>query len=222
MHNCKKVQKKLIDLAMSQNEQSQLPPAELENCPACREEFASLRNALRATKAVVQLAQPAESFWPAYNQRLRDRLERQAQTPDGWIPPPPDSSSRGRLRKLLTISIPVPLPVASALLVFFIFSVFFLLRARSPKDTGRILTPPSVVTRTIEVPVVQEKLITRVVYLKPPTAPGTVTSRRQDIANAVNYVPPEAPAETPQTLEGFKPANEAKLTIIKGSYPNEK
>jgi hypothetical protein len=221
MHNCKATKKSLIELAMSQTDQNQLPPAELENCAVCREEFASLRNALRATEAAIHLGQPAESFWLGYHERLRERLEREPQSSNGWLPPPPRFSLALWLRRAATASIPVPVPLLSASLVFILLTIFFLMQARPSSSAGPILTPPSVITKTIEVPVIQEKLVTRVIYRKLQTPPPDLTARERNRARVIDYPQPE-PSSTDQGLEGFKPANEAKLTIIKGSYQDEK
>lgn len=220
MHNCKATKKNLIELAMSPTDQNQLPPAELQNCSACREEFASLRNALRATEAAIYLGQPAESFWSGYHERLRGRLEREPRSPNGWLPPPPRFNLGLWLRRLVTASIPVPVPVISALFIFLIFSIFFMMHSRQSSDARPILTPPSVITRTIEVPVIQEKLVTRIVYRKVQAPPLSLTAREREAARVTDYQ--QSQALTDQGLEGFKPANEAKLTIIKGSYQNEK
>lgn len=220
MHSCKATKNSLIELAMSQPDQNKLPPAELENCPACREEFASLRNALRTTEAAIRLGQPAESFWPGYQERLRLRLEREPQSANGWLPPPPRFNLSLGLRRLVTASIPVPVPAILAAVVFLVFSIFFLMHSRQ-SSAVTILTPPSVITRTIEVPVIQEKLVTRVVYRRIQAPPPDLAARQPDSPNATVSRQPE-PSSTDQGLEGFKPANEAKLTIIKGSYRDEK
>lgn len=220
MHNCKVTKLDLIELAISQTDQSLLPPAELENCSACCEEFAVLRNALRVTEAAIDLAQPAENFWPGYHERLRERLERDAKV-SGRSLPRANPGLALRLRQLAATTIPVPVPVASALFIFLVSSIFFMMHSRQSSSAGPILTPPSLITRTIEVPVIQEKLITRIVYRKLQTTPHNLASRERHGAKAVDYQPPEPPVIV-QGLEGFKPANEARLTIIKGSYHDEK
>ena len=87
MHNCKATKDNLIELAMSRTDQDQAPAVEFENCPGCREEFASLRNTLRTTEAAIDLGQPAESFWPGYHERLRERLMREPRTSNGSASP---------------------------------------------------------------------------------------------------------------------------------------
>lgn len=221
MHNCKATKDELVELAMRRTHQDQAPTVEFENCPGCREEFASLRNTLRTTEAAIDLGQPAESFWPGYHERLRERLEREPQTSKGWLPPPPRFSLLLWLRRVATASIPVPVPVLSAVFVFLLFSIFFMMRSRPSSGARLILTPPSVITRTIEVPVIQEKLVTRVVYRKVQAPSRELIARARDGARATDYRQSDPPSMD-QSLEGFKPANDAKLTIIKGSYRDEK
>jgi hypothetical protein len=214
MHNCKATRKKLVDLALNQTEQRQVP-AEVGQCAGCREEFASLRNALRSTEATMLLSEPVENFWPGYRERLRARLETDTQPPAPVAP----GGLGPWLRRLANASISVPVPVALALLPVIGFSLFFMTYARPSSSVTSILTPASVITRTVEVPVVQEKLVTRVVYRNVRQAQrGPATPERVD--EAIDNQQMEPPAV--RTLEGFKPAHEAKLTIIKGSAPDEK
>jgi hypothetical protein len=63
---------------------------------------------------------------------------------------------------------------------------------------------------------VRERVVTRVVYRE--------RDRRQPSRANINAIAARSnePAETPISLVGFKPTNEVKLTIIKGSYRDEK
>jgi hypothetical protein len=221
MHNCKATKDELVELALSRTDQNQLPPVELENCPGCREEFASLRNTLRTTEAAIDLGQPAESFWPGYHERLRERLEREPQASKGWLPPPPQFNLWLWLRRVATTSIPVPVPAVAAVFVVLVFSIFLMMHSRQSPGAGPILTPPSVITRTIEVPVIQEKLVTRIVYRKVQAPSRELIGRERVDARATDYRQSEPPL-IDRGLEGFKPANDAKLTIIKGSYRDDK
>lgn len=215
MHNCKATRNKLVDLALKQTDQSQAP-AEFAHCAACREEFAALRNALRSTELTMLLSEPAENFWPGYHERLRARLENNTQPATSTAP----SGVGPWLRKLATASIPVPAPVALALLALVGSSLFFMIYARQSSGVTSIPTSTSVITKTIEVPVVQEKLVTRVVYRNVRQAQREpATPERGD--EAVDNQQTESPAPV-RSLEGFKPANEAKLTIIKGGEQDEK
>jgi hypothetical protein len=213
MHNCKANRETLSALALNPADQSQSLPAELETCATCREEYAALRNALRVADQSKQAALPAESFWPGYHARLRQHLEAgsQAEAASAF-----ENRPGTLLGNLFTSSVRVPVPLAAALLVFLGVSIVFALNSRRP--TGP--PPPIVVTKTVEVPVpqetVRERVVTRVVYRgrdrrqSPQASTNAIAARRNE------------PAESPISLVGFKPTNEIKLTIIKGSYRDEK
>lgn len=211
MHNCKADQDILIALALNLADQTQSLPAELDRCATCREEYTALRNLLRIVDQTKQSALPAENFWPGYQTRLRHRLK--TESPDGAASPAAVThiSLATLLRNLFSSSVRVPIPLAAALLVFIGGSFVFALNYRRP------LSPPTtiIVNRMVEVPVTQEKvrekIVTRFVYRE--------RDRRQSAsANAIARHK-ESTAETPISLVGFKPENEVKLTIIKGSYP---
>jgi hypothetical protein len=215
MHNCQANRERLIALALNPPDQTQPLPAEFETCATCREEFAALRNTLRIAGQAKQSALPTEDFWPGYRARLRQRLETGAQSPDA-SPAFEERPSRTWLGNLLTSSVRLPVPVAAALLIFLGVSLVFALNARRP-----IAAPqPFVATRTVEVLVpqetVRERVVTRVVYRERDrresagAKPNAIAARRNE------------PAEKPISLVGFKPTNEVKLTIIKGSYRDEK
>lgn len=214
MHNCKANREPLIALALNPPDQTQSLPAEFETCATCREEYAALRDFLRVAEQAKQSALPAESFWPSYRARLRQRLETGAQS--GVPSYAFENRPRTRLGNLFTSSVRVPVPVAVGLLLFLVVSFAFALNSRRPIKTPQ----PIVVTKTVEVPVpqetVRERVVTRVVYRE--------RDRRQTAGAKANTIAARRnePAETPISLVGFKPTNEVKLTIIKGSYRDEK
>ena len=222
MHNCKATRRVLVEATLNRgpSDQNQALAIELEQCAACREEYVSMRNTLRVTDQAIQFALPAESFWPEYEARLRRRLERDTQTFKHASPSP---AGKSWLRKLVRTSVPVPVPLASALSVFIVFSIFFTIRAQRSSSAVPAVAPPSVVTKTVEVPVVREKTVTRVVYRR---VPGDLRSQSSQPSPATSKTIIEQRKEFRVTasagLAGFKPANEAKLTIIKGSYRDEK
>jgi anti-sigma factor RsiW len=214
MHNCKANREALIALALKPPDRTQSLPAELETCATCREEYAALRNALRIADQTKQSTLPAENFWAGYQARLRQRLEAGSQSA---VPSPAfEKRPSARLRDLFTSSVRVPIPLAAALLLFLVASFAFALNSRRP------IAPPQpiVVTKTVAVSVpqetVRERVITRVVYRE--------RDRRQSSRANINAIAARRnePAETQISLVGFKPTNEVKLTIIKGSYRDEK
>src|SRR5262245_47718562 len=208
MHKCKDSKEAVMEAAL----QGRIPiPDELVACALCREEYDSLRGAMQTTNAALQLVQPTENFWVGYEARLRRRLANDEQ-----------SANRSRLstlasllQGLATTSVPVPVPVALAVFGLAVFSTFFLLYSRTISQATPAETPPTIVNRTIEVPLIQEKQVTRVIYRdrRSPrqTAPPTLGRDSTIVASRRG----ETPAT--QSLDGFTPVPEARLTLIKGN-----
>jgi anti-sigma factor RsiW len=220
MHNCKRTREDLFEMAVSKTprDRNGSLQAELERCEACREEYASLRNALRSADQAMQAALPAEDFWPAYHARLRQRLERDTSRshPAGQ---PLRASLWVRLRKFVTASITVPVPLAAGVFVLLILSALFTIFSRNALRAAPVASPPSVITKTVEVPVIREKPVT--VYVERNRRNARYAPRRKETErNALTTLARrERESNPPASLAGFKPANEVKLTIIKGSYP---
>jgi hypothetical protein len=80
--------------------------------------------------------------------------------------------------------------------------------------------------KTVEVPVIQEKVITRVVYVEKKDrkfGSGPNHLNRTSAPAGINSVAPsDLSNKTALSLVGFKPTDEVKLTIIKGSYKDQK
>ena len=253
MHNCRLTRNGLLDLAldeMSSAEAKQLL-AELNHCAACREEYASLRNAWRVSGQALQSALPTENFWPGYHARLQGKLIQHLQQANeqAWFSLQPVRQSlnsslwlriwiavvtqtvslRSIGRKLATTSVRVPVPVALALLFLFGISLFAL-RARGPVGPVNA-TPPDLVsrveTRVVQIPVIQEKVVTRMLYVgRKATRSRNEAYRlnREDLnaANRLAISRSEAAGKTAMSLVGFRPTDQIKLTIIRGSYQDEK
>jgi len=138
MHNCKIIRSSLTDLALDEI-QPQLKTqllAELKDCSACHEEFASIRNALRVSRQALRSTLPAESFWSGYHDRLINRIE-------NYAPLTPRVPWRSRIwlavRKLSTASVRVPVPVGAAALVLLLGALsFFAWHSRRP-----VIAPPA-------------------------------------------------------------------------------
>jgi hypothetical protein len=217
MHNCKANRETLIAFALNPSDQTESLPAELETCATCREEYASLRSALRIVDQAKQNALPGESFWPGYQVRLRQHLETRSQ-PAAPVVVEPRINLGAQLRNLFLTSIRVPVPLAAALLIFFGASLFFALNSRR----SVVAATPIVLTKTVEVPVPQEttrdRVVTRVVYRDRDRGPEVNAK-----VNATASRQPTTPAaEAPISLVGFKPTSEINLTVFKGSYRDDK
>ncbi len=209
MHDCKATRERLNELVGS-GEDAQLL-TELRQCEACNGEYASLRRTLRLADQAIRAAAPADDFWPAYHARLRQSLENVSK-----VGAPSQSAERSSvlasLLAFFTASVRVPVPIAAILLLMLGATVVFGLRARRSPVT----TPPVIVTKTVEVPVIHEKTVTQVVYR---------TRERREVASRnanENLIAPRQNEPTLVSLSGFTPTSEVKVTIIKGSYQDEK
>ena len=233
MHNCKLTKDDLIDFALgevSPGRTSELL-AELNDCAACRAEYATLKNTLRVSEQAFRSTLPAEEFWPGYHARLQGKLIQRLQEDVEQASSSVHSSRLSfssrlwiGLRKMGTASVRVPVPAALAIMLL-VGVLLFSQRSRGQAT----VTPPTplvaVETKTVEVPVIQERVVTRVVYVEKKGrrhkgAAGSLVSpgRNMAIANAAS----ESSGKTAMSLVGFKPTDEVKLTIIKGSYRDEK
>jgi hypothetical protein len=163
-------------------------------------------------------------------------------TSTGWLPPStyPNgrstpstarlSSRAAQLRRALatTWRVPAPAVIAAALLLACV-SIFAM---RATHEPAAVESPPgsnlAVEVRTVEVPVVREKIVTRTVYVA--RGEGSRTDRatrvvRSEEARNADRVRVNEDAKSPagaDTLAGFRPASDAKLRVIKGSYANDK
>ena len=209
MHDCKATREKLNELAGS-GEDAQLLN-ELRQCEACNGEYASLRSTLRLADQAIRAAAPADDFWPAYHARLRQSLESVSKV-DAPSRPAERSGVPASLLAFFTASVRVPVPIAAILLLVLGATIVFALRSRRSPVT----VPPIIVTKTVEVPVVHEKTVTQVVYRDRDRC--QVASRKA----SANLMVQRQNERAPVSLSGFTPTNEVKLTIIKGSYQDEK
>lgn len=203
MHNCKKTRERLTELLLDGVDPRAVLAKELRECTECREEFGGLSETLRVTSRLLETATPPASYWPGYHARLKERL-RAAQQPR-VAPGQYHVESRPWLTRFVFASIRVPVPVGLALIAIvglaFVFSI-------------RVPAVPSIVYVPTEVPVVQERerVVTQIVYRERPSTPKQ--------SKAARVVPKTE--STVATLQGFTPAEEVKLTVIKGGSPNEK
>jgi hypothetical protein len=236
MHNCKETRELFTELLLDGIEfrSDQAISAELSRCAECRSEFETLSATLRMTNRVSELAAPAEDYWPAYHSKLRQGLVN-AQTPTtsraeaqrhkdelGPLFEPLRPGAGNLLIRLLKTSVPVPLPLAFALIVLAALLVPFAIHAArkdvEPSNTTTIVRVP------VEVPVVQEKIVTQVVYRDRRTV-VRVTKRATEASRAESTFAKSQKSRieaVPPSFAGFKPSDEVKLTVIKGGVPNEK
>ena len=200
MHNCKKTRERFTELLLDGSDPRAVLAKELRECAECREEFGELSDTLRVTSRLIETATPPESYWPGYHARLKERL-RAAQQPH-VAPGQYHVDTRSWLTRFFFASIRVPAPVGLALIAIFGLAFVFLFRVPEAEI--------SVVHVPVEVPVTREHTIERIVY----------RDRQPKKSRRTQLTPPND--ATVATLKGFEPAEEVKLTVIKGGSANEK
>jgi hypothetical protein len=125
------------------------------------------------------------------------------------------SHERTLFARFFGSSIRIPVPVGLALIFLFAVALLFATRVSQKEVT---VTQKVSVPVPYEVPVVQEKIVTRVLYR------DRITRRteRPTVDSAVAKSVKNQNEARPAALIGFKPLDEVKLTVIKGGSPNEK
>lgn len=223
MHNCKETREQLTELLLDGDGRAE---GVLDHCEECRAEFEALAATLRMTARVRETVMPTEDYWTGYHAQLQSKLEgfqakaqrlRHEKTQREELKPGLGfifASLRQPLRLCVkTFLRPVPVPLGIAVLAIGLVLALFAIRsARQPQA-------PIVVQVPVEVPTIQEKVVTQVVYRdrwrvsKPSKRVVSDPTTENIFARS---------REIPGTLSGFKPTDEVKLTVIKGGSPNEK
>ena len=220
MHNCTETKERLIELVL---DGGSAETSELNACAECRAEFEALNMTLRMTSRLSETATPAESYWSGYHARLREKL---ATTPN-----PSHAEKQRRKEKLgplfetmrlcVRTQVRVPLPLALAVIIACLaLGVFAFRRAEQP-----VAQAPLVVQVPVQVPpVVREKVVTRVVYRDRRSSSRNSRRAINEAQTESTFAKSRKPAtdEIPASLNGFKPTDEIKLTVIKGGSPYEK
>jgi anti-sigma factor RsiW len=226
MHNCRLTRNRLLDLTLDEVAPAEAKQIlqELDDCPACQEEYATLRNTLHVSVQALRSALPNEDFWPGHHTRLQVSLM------SNLSPVQPMRSSLSvrvwiGLRKMATTSVRVPVPAALATMVL-IGIFFFALRSRGQANLSPSTPLAAVETRTVQVPVIHEKVVTQVVYVekKVRRSRGKADQDRAGLnaANTIARAGSDTSGKAAMSLVGFKPTDHLRLTIIKGSYQDEK
>ena len=222
MHNCKEVREQFTELLLDGDDRGEKM---LDQCEECRAEFEALAATLRMTARLRERVTPGEGYWTSYHTQLRQQLsfhtkaqrqrlrhaepQREELKPGlGFIFAPLRKPLRLCVKTLL---LPVRVPLGTALLVVASVLALFVIRAvRQPMPPA-----PVVVQVPVEVPVVQEKVVTQVVYRDR----WRVAKPSKRVAGPSTD---SAVARSQTTLSGFKPTDDVKLTVIKGGSPHEK
>ena len=206
MHSCRKTREHMTERLLNGVE----TPIELAGCEECQSEFESLKEMLRLTTRGIETATPAAEEWTNYGSSLTRKLAEVSHT----IVSPSPVAHDSWLKRFLTVSIRIPVPAGVALLLLFAISLGLALR-RSPQPT--VVEKVSTVQVPVEVPVIQEKVVTRVVFRQS----NNQNASRRYVAKPDNSAVARSQS-SPVNLSEFKPLDEVKFKIIKGGSPDEK
>ena len=226
MHNCKATREMINELLLVEENdfQDNTLSQDLENCDECHAEFNSVTRTLRISTRLVEKVTPPENYWIAYHATLKQKLiASQTQLLEASQPVARTSWLAGFFKS----SVRVPVPVGIGLMFAFALSV--LLVAGGSRTVDIALPSLSVVQVPVEVPVIRERRVIRVVYRERDRRTISNKSNRPtdrsdlDSALAKSQSPKSLSGDArPATLAGFKPLDEIKLTVIRGGSPNEK
>lgn len=212
MHDCAETKEQITELLLDGTDclSDEVLSAELRRCAECRNEFEALSATLRVTTRSRELSAPRKDYWTTYHAKLRQRLVNV-----NTFPAPHGPSLFARF---IRYSVPVPAPVVVALIIVCAVAIPIAIR------TARQQTPlqsPSVVHVSREVPVIQEKIVTRVVYRNRRPVARTLKRSSNPAGVEGTFANSQKPPSS-DVLAGFKPTEEVKLTVIKGGSTNEK
>ena len=214
MHNCKEAKEKLTESLLDGR-----PVEVLDQCGECCAELEALAATLRMTSRLRETVMPGEGYWTNYHAELRGKLDqfhakaqRSRHKAQRKEPKPGLGFVFASLRQPLrlcvkTFFLPVRVPLGLALIaVAAVIALFSIRTARQPITQ---IPAPVVVHVPVEVPVIQERTVTQIVY----------RDRQKSSKSAKRSV---AGPTVENTFAQFKPADDVKLTVIKGGSPNEK
>jgi hypothetical protein len=194
-------------------------------------EFEALSATLRMTHRVGESVAPVDDYWPAYHSKLRQRLEtttsrakaqRHKDELGPLFEPLRPGAGTSLLSRFLRTSVPVPLPVGVALVIA-AAALLIPLAIRAARKDVQQSNNTTIIRMPVEVPLVQEKVVTRVVYRNRREVISKKRERESSRAESTFAKSQRSqPEAIPLGLSGFKPSDVIKLTVIKGGVPNEK
>jgi anti-sigma factor RsiW len=226
MHNCKATKEALLDLLCDEaslEAQARLK-VDLNECAACRAEYASLCMTLSTVERSVEASRPSEDFWTGYETRMAQRLHRPLQGGATSEVSGKEQSFAAKAWRAFLAPVRVPIPIAAAFVLLLGVSTYLAVRARE----STIVSPTvqgTVETRNVPVPVIQERVVTRVVYVNRNLVKrhgGGTPNYGRESQDPTRTVEPSTGAASASSLAGFRPIDQLKLTVIKGSDANEK
>ena len=235
MHDCREIENRLIDLVFDEleaNEKLRLLD-ETENCATCLSARRSITGTLVVFDRAIEATSPDENYWLGYDERLHRKLRSLGASAPETRPP--------FWKRMFAASLPVPVPVAALIIITLLVSSIFALRPSSTDavaatraqaeaaTTSSTATLSPAAVQIIEVPVVSERVVTRIVYVEKKGREKNGAQRQPVLVAQSKPVVRARPSEDEQSgfitranLEGFEPTSEVKIRMIRRSDEVEK
>jgi hypothetical protein len=216
------MESRLVDLVFDELEAEEKLHllAEVEACAGCLSEYRSMTGTLLVFDKAVEASTPDKSYWPLHQAMLRQSLE---QIAPGIITP----QREPLWKRIFAARLPVPVPVAAAIVLALMVSSVLALRPSAKAE--RVAMQPPVAKQAppeiIEVPVVREKIVTRIVYVEKKEAQQPTPTVQRNEPTLTARRAKEASAQggffTHANLTDFQPADEMRIRVIKRSNSDE-
>lgn len=225
MHKCSETKERMIEMVLDGVDLG----AEFDGCAECCTEFATLNATLRMTRRLSE-ATPDQRYWDRYHATLRQKIVTSEGISHAKAQRREEDAGKDRASALRLAFAPlrfcvrtaVRVPVLLLVLITLAFAGLGLVTARVARRPA--VQIPVTVFVPVEVPVVREKVVTRVVYSDRRSLSKTSRRAVNDARANSTFANSRKPSgdEGLPGLTGFKPSEEIKLTLIKGGVPNEK
>ncbi|MDT4968584.1 MAG: hypothetical protein QOJ64_3321 [Acidobacteriota bacterium] len=223
MHDCQRFKDGLVDLVFdAASDENRRHLAEVESCYRCRIQYRSITDALAAFDQAAEASLPDENYWTRQHEALRQSLVRANQ----HVGAPKVAFWKSGLAA--RISLPVPIAAAFAVTLIAV-SIMALQHRVDNSSVGPAQAPSgtSVSTKAIEVPVIQERVVTRTVYVdRKLKVSGSGRRSLRAPAGEVRLITQaneQAPAGlfTNAALTDYQPPDEMRIRIVKRSNSDE-
>jgi hypothetical protein len=219
LHSCRRTRDSILDLVLGEKEGAARAAllSQIEACPGCSEHYRSLSGTLSNFDDAIAATSPDEDYWQAFDTRLQNRIV--AASPSRKL-------NVADIKRALRSKVRIPVPLAAGLTITFMAAIIGLATRPRPVKIVEIRVPGEPTERIVEVPVIQEKVVTRKVFVEKkatetvatPVVPAADRNPRMMVASAAE----NGGSITRANLEGFQPANDMRIRVIRRNDGGEK
>ena len=224
LHSCRRTRDHILDLVFREKTEpvrSHLL-AEVEACSGCLEHYLGLADTLRIVDDASAFAEPDESIWRSYEERLEEKI---------FASSGERVFSVARFRRVLRSSVRIPLPLAAGFSLASIVAVLLLGFRQQPVKIIKVPGAIETRERIVEVPVAQapqirERVVTRKVFVDRKSVDAFAEVRPAQLDKneriAQDTSIENGGTVTRANLAGFQPATDLKIRVIRRSGGEDK